>query len=79
MPNGRKKAITGALAGPLVLSTAYELVRAGAKLKDHPIGKVFFSPAWQSQLLTTAEPDEGELEVAVASLQAVIDYEKAHA
>ena len=70
---------TGALAGPLVLSTAYELVRAGAKLKDHPVGKVLFNPAWQSQRFTTAEPNEGELEVAVASLQAVIDYEKAHA
>jgi uncharacterized protein YqhQ len=79
MPNGRAKTVTGALAGPLVLSTAYELVRAGAKLKDHPVGKVLFNPAWQSQRFTTAEPNEGELEVAVASLQSVIDYEKTHA
>lgn len=79
MPQGRKKAITGALAGPLVLSTAYELVRAGAKLKDHPFGKLLFTPAWQSQRLTTAEPGEAELEVAVAALQAVIDFQPSHA
>ncbi|HEX6508286.1 MAG TPA: DUF1385 domain-containing protein [Chloroflexota bacterium] len=79
MPNGKRKAVMGALAGPLVLSSAYEMVRLGARLSDHPVGKYLFSPAWQTQRLTTAEPDERELEVAVASLQAVIDYEKAHA
>lgn len=79
MPAGRRKAVAGALAGPLILSTAYELVRLGWQARDHPVGKVLFSPAWQSQRLTTAEPDEQELEVAIAALQAVIDYEKAHA
>ena len=42
-------------------------------------GKLLFGPAWQTQRLTTAEPDEAELEVAIAALQAVIDYEKAQA
>jgi uncharacterized protein YqhQ len=78
MPNGRRKAVSGFLAGPLILSTAYEAVRLGAQLRDHPVGRVIFSPAWQSQRLTTAEPDERELEVAIAALQAVIDYEKAN-
>jgi uncharacterized protein YqhQ len=76
MPNGRQKAVSGALAGPLILSTAYEAVRLGAQLKDHPLGRTIFSPAWQTQRLTTAEPDEPELEVAIAALQSVIDYEK---
>jgi uncharacterized protein YqhQ len=78
LPNGRRKAITGAVAGPLILSTAYEAVRLGFRLRNNPIGKVVFGPAWQSQRLTTAEPEEGELEVAIAALQAVIDYESAH-
>ena len=75
LPKGRRKAVSGALAGPLVLSTAYELVRLGAQLRDHPIGKTIFGPAWQTQRLTTAEPDDRELEVALAALQAVIDVE----
>lgn len=77
MPHGRRKAVWGAVSGPLILSTAYEAVRLGARFKDHPVAKRFFGPAWQSQRFTTAEPDERELEVAVAALQAVIDHEKA--
>lgn len=77
MPNGRNKTMLGLLSGPVILSTAYEAVRLGARYSDNPVGKRIFGPAWQSQRLTTAEPDERELEVAVAALQAVIEYEKA--
>ena len=77
MPNSRRKAVSGALAAPVVLSAAYEAVRLGWQVRENPIGKAVFSPAWQSQRLTTAEPDEQELEVALAALQAVIDYETA--
>jgi uncharacterized protein YqhQ len=77
LPSGRAKSIAGVIAGPLVLSSAYEIVRLGALYKDHPIGRKLFSPAWQSQRLTTAEPEIAELEVAVAALQAVVDAEKA--
>lgn len=79
LPNGRRKAILGALAGPAVLSTAYEAVRLGYAVRDNPVGRALFSPAWQTQRLTTLEPGEGELEVAVAALQAVMDYERTHA
>lgn len=78
LPDGRRKAVAGVLAGPVVLSGAYEIVRLGWKFQNHPIARWLFVPAWQSQLLTTAEPDERELEVALASLQAVMDYEKQH-
>ncbi len=79
IPDGKRKTAAGLLAGPLILSTAYEAVRLGFMVKDHPVGNALFSPAWQTQRFTTAEPDERELEVAVASLQAVINYEKAQA
>ena len=79
MPDGKEKTIAGAISGPLILSTAYELVRLGWQLRDNPAGKLIFGPAWQSQRLTTLEPETSELEVAVASLQAVIDFERAQA
>ncbi|MGH2443010.1 MAG: DUF1385 domain-containing protein [Chloroflexota bacterium] len=79
MPNGKRKATLGLLSGPLVLSAAYEAVRLGWQVRDNPLGRAVFTPAWQSQRMTTAEPDERELEVAVAALQAVIDYENARA
>lgn len=79
MPSGKGKAISSALVGPLILSSAYEVVRLGWQMREDPNYGKYFALAWQSQRLTTAEPDERELEVAVASLQAVIDYERAHA
>lgn len=78
LPDDRRKAVAGLVAGPLLLSVAYELVRLGAVHKDHPVGKVIFAPAWNSQRLTTAEPGQEELEVAIAALQGVMEYEKAH-
>jgi uncharacterized protein YqhQ len=75
LPDGRRKTLTTALAGPLILGAAYEAVRLGANLKDHPVGRAVFSPAWQSQRFTTAEPDEQELEVAIAALRAVMTYD----
>jgi uncharacterized protein YqhQ len=79
LPNGRRKAVTGFLAGPLILASAYELVRLGARAAKHPVGRAVFSPAWQTQRLTTAEPSTEELEVAIAALQTVMDYEAAQA
>lgn len=79
IPSSRGKMVASAVASPLVLATAYEIVRLGATLKDHPVAKAFFAPAWQSQRMTTSEPGPEELEVACAALQAVIDFEEAHA
>lgn len=78
LPDGRRKVISSMLSGPLVLSAAYEVVRLGAQFSDHPVGKAVFGPSWQAQRFTTAEPDERELEVALAALQAVIDFEAAN-
>lgn len=79
MPSGKNKTITSLVAAPVILATAYEAVRLGASLKDHPVGQAVFGPAWQSQRFTTAEPGPEELEVACAALQAVIDFEQARA
>ncbi|MGH2447333.1 MAG: DUF1385 domain-containing protein [Chloroflexota bacterium] len=79
MPAGRRKTVLGLVSGPLVMASAYEALRLGANLRDHPIGKLFFIPAWQSQRFTTSEPSEEELEVAIAALQAVMDHEEAAA
>ena len=78
MPEGRRKLVSGMISGPIILSTAYEVVRLGARFADHPVAKTVFRPAWEAQRFTTAEPDEAELEVALAALQAVMDYEAAN-
>jgi uncharacterized protein YqhQ len=77
MAPSKRRTMLGILSGPIILSTAYEAVRLGWNVRKHPLGRVLFAPAWQSQRFTTAEPGQAELEVAVASLQAVMDFEKA--
>jgi uncharacterized protein YqhQ len=78
MSQGKRRTFVGAITGPLVLSSAYELSRLGNAVKGYSIGRAIFTPAWQTQRFTTREPGEDELKVACASLQAVIDFEKSH-
>lgn len=62
---------------PLIAGTAYEGLRLAGKFRDARIVKVVFAPGIWTQHLTTAEPDDTQIEVALASLQACIDAEEA--
>lgn len=79
MPGGKRRTALGVASGPLTLAAAYELVRLGWLLRDNPIARAVFAPAWNSQRLTTLEPDTAELEVALAALQTVMDFEPSRA
>ena len=52
-----------------VASLAYELIRFAGKMKDGWLATVLRAPGMALQLLTTAEPDREELEVAVVALK----------
>ena len=64
---------------PLVMGIAYELIRIDGKY-DNPATKILSAPGLWIQRITTREPDEKEIECAVAALKAVIpeDEEKLH-
>ena len=64
---------------PLVMGIAYELIRIAGKY-DNPATKILSAPGLWIQRITTREPDEKEIECAVAALKAVIpeDEEKLH-
>ncbi|HZT97233.1 MAG TPA: DUF1385 domain-containing protein [Chloroflexota bacterium] len=74
---GLRGTIRSALVGPLVIATAYEILKFGAAHKDDSWAQLVFTPAWQMQRLTTATPTTAQLEVACAALQAVLDFEGA--
>ena len=61
---------------PFIAGTAYEGLRLAGKFRDTSIVKVVFAPGIWTQRLTTAEPDDSQIEVALASLQACIDAEE---
>jgi len=60
---------------PVVAGISYELVKAGACRLDSPLWRAIVAPGLWLQSLTTREPDDEMVEVAVASLRAVMDEE----
>lgn len=56
---------------PLVMALAYELIRLAGKY-DNIFTRIVSWPGLQIQRLTTKEPDDGMIEAAIASIQAVL-------
>ncbi|MDD2453503.1 MAG: DUF1385 domain-containing protein [Aminobacteriaceae bacterium] len=55
---------------PLVMGISYEIIR-GASCAG-ALGRVLMAPAMSFQYITTREPDESQIEVALASLEAAL-------
>jgi len=57
---------------PLIASISYELIRFGADHRGNPVVRALIMPGLALQRLTTREPDEKMLEVAIAALEPVL-------
>lgn len=62
---------------PLVGGVSYEFIRASAKRSETPVGKFVIAPGLWLQKITTREPDEHQLEVAVIALRCALGEESA--
>lgn len=63
---------------PLIAGISYEItVKWAGSHPDNPLVKVILWPGMQMQYLTTNEPDDGQIECAIAAMQAVLDREAA--
>ena len=60
---------------PFIAGTAYELIRIAGKFRNAALVNVMFKPGLWSQFLTTREPDEAQIEVALTALKACVDRE----
>lgn len=60
---------------PILAGLSYEVIRAAGKAKDQKWVNIILKPGLMTQLITTAEPEPKHLEVAIASLKAVIKAE----
>ena len=58
---------------PLVAGVSYEFIRLAGS-SDHPLIQIFSKPGLCLQKLTTREPDESMIEVAIASVEGVFDW-----
>lgn len=57
---------------PVIASLAYELIRLGARYYHLAPVRLLLAPSLAMQGLTTREPDEGMLDVAITALEAVL-------
>lgn len=64
---------------PLIAGISYELIRLAGKFRSSALVNGLFWPGLMTQYLTTAEPDEGQIEVALVALRAVVDAEAGYA
>ena len=58
---------------PLIAGLAYELIRLGAAYRHNPLVRAVLAPSLALQGLTTREPDDSMLEVAIAALERVLE------
>lgn len=58
---------------PVIASISYEILRLAGRTNALPI-KIISAPGLLMQKLTTKEPDDGMIEVAIASVEAVFDW-----
>lgn len=65
---------------PLIAGISYEItVKWAGSHPENPLVKVILWPGMQMQRLTTREPDDGQIECAIAAMKQVLDREAAEA
>jgi len=62
---------------PFIAGLSYELQRLSARFSDSAIARLFLGPGYMVQGITTIEPSDDQLEVALASLKVTLAREAA--
>ncbi|MEE8347525.1 MAG: DUF1385 domain-containing protein [Dehalococcoidia bacterium] len=60
---------------PVIAALAYELIRLGGRFYGNPVARVLMWPNLALQTLTTRQPDDAQVEVALRALQEVMAAE----
>ena len=61
---------------PVIAALGYEFIYFTSRHSSHPVMKVLLTPGMWLQALTTRQPDDGQLEVALSALRKVIEIEQ---
>ena len=62
---------------PVIAGLGYEVIYFSANHADNPVVRAVAAPGLLLQSLTTREPDDGQLEVALAALGRAVELDKA--
>jgi hypothetical protein len=58
---------------PVIAAVGYEITRLGANYADNKIVHAILTPGLALQSMTTREPDNGQIEIAISALKRVIE------
>jgi len=58
---------------PVVAAVSYEIIRALIRIRGTAVGRIALAPVLGAQLLSTRNPDDRQIEVAIAALDAARD------
>ena len=64
---------------PLIAGISYEFLKWSAMNDTHPLVKMVIAPGLGLQRLTTREPDDGQLEVAIRSMNEALEVNAGYA
>jgi uncharacterized protein YqhQ len=64
---------------PLIAGISYEFLKWSAKHESHPLVRMIIAPGLALQRLTTREPDEAQLEVAIRSMNEALEVNAGYA
>jgi uncharacterized protein YqhQ len=64
---------------PLIAGSSFEILKLSARLQDNPVMKMLIQPGLFLQRLTTREPDDAQIEVALAALVEALRLEEENA
>ena len=73
------KAFSRVVLLPLIAGISYEFLKWSAKHDNHPLVKLIITPGLALQRLTTGEPDDAQLEVAIRSLNEALEVNAGYA
>jgi uncharacterized protein YqhQ len=60
---------------PLIAGLAYEVIRFSARHLKNPVCRVLITPGLWLQRITTKEPDDSQLEIAITALKEALMYD----
>ena len=62
---------------PLIAAISYEVIRWSGKYSGNPLVRLITGPSLALQALTTKEPDDDQIEIAIAAMNGALDADAA--
>ena len=58
---------------PVIAAAAYEVIRLSGRYSGNPLVNLIAGPSLALQTLTTRQPDDGQIEIAIAAMEQAIE------